>query len=222
VLAHLVGFDLSFPQCPTAGPPPGVFGVVGITGGRPFSANPCALREYRWAAPLGTPSLYLNLAYSPQLGRRIIPTCLAAAPARLTPLRLQRAWEIGCSEASYAVHHAPGPTLRWWLDVEMANTWATRRLGANRVLVEGAVAFLLRHTDRPVGVYSVPTHWRMITGPSAWFPLGVTADWLGAARGRTRRSAPRACGIGFSGAPIAMVQYYASGPSGVYDADYAC
>ncbi len=44
-----VGHDLSTPQCGRTLPEIGVFGIVGINGGRAFSDNPCFASQYGWA-----------------------------------------------------------------------------------------------------------------------------------------------------------------------------
>src|SRR2546430_1231393 len=74
-VAHLTGFDASYPQCRMGAAPPGDFGVIGVTGGRPFTVNRCAPREYRWAVAAGRPSPSLAVAVLPSLGRRGTPAC---------------------------------------------------------------------------------------------------------------------------------------------------
>src|ERR1700689_351171 len=56
------GFDISFPQCTETLPPSPGFGVVGVNGGKPFSANKCLARELTWAmgAANGAPAFYAN------------------------------------------------------------------------------------------------------------------------------------------------------------------
>lgn len=217
-----VGFDASFPQCPWTGPPPGEFGIVGLSRGRPFTVNPCARRLYGWAAERGTPAIYVNVAFSPSYARHVTSSCEAAVPAVLRGKRIRLAWAAGCSEASYALAHTPGPASRWWLDVETANSWS-RDSTANRIAIEAAAATLKRLAGGPVGVYSSARSWWLITGPERWNPPSATADWLAVSAHRTRATARAACGRSFSGMPAALVQFYGALPSvGMFDADYAC
>src|SRR6266568_34068 len=67
--AGSTGHDISYPQCSGssisagAGHLGGQFGIVGVTNGRAWSANPCLGSEYQWAAGLpSTPGLYTNTA----------------------------------------------------------------------------------------------------------------------------------------------------------------
>src|SRR4030081_330812 len=59
-----IGYDVSFPQCPT--PLPGTpfsFAVVGVTEGVAFSTNDCLHDEFVWAQQSmhAAPGLYLNI-----------------------------------------------------------------------------------------------------------------------------------------------------------------
>ena len=216
-----VGFDISYPQCPEAQLPTGDFGIVGVNHGRPFTTNPCVGRLYGWAARFGTPSLYLNVAFDMSYRRRVSGSCLSAVPPGFTGSRKRLAWAVGCSEAAYSLARAPGPATEWWVDVETANSWG-RAPGVNRITIQGAVWFLRSYGGRPVGIYSSERSWLLVTGFGVWNPPGATANWLGVALGRTAEEAAQACGTGFSGAPVALVQFYRHGPGGVYDANYAC
>src|SRR5436853_7200886 len=60
--SNATGNDISYPQCSTSDYPQNAFGVVGVTGGRAFTANPCLSKEFAWAGTLSHPSsLYMNL-----------------------------------------------------------------------------------------------------------------------------------------------------------------
>src|SRR6185312_10468487 len=59
------GFDISFPQCGSPEPAPSAFAVVGVNGGRAFTANPCLARQYVWAIGAASPvqprvAFYMN------------------------------------------------------------------------------------------------------------------------------------------------------------------
>lgn len=211
-----VGYDISYPQCSSAGSPRGTFGAIGVTGGRPFSANTCAVTQYGWVAGRGTtPDLYFNMGFLDAYKKRISSSCAAAAPRGLD-LGLQDAWTMGCSEAEYAMAHRPGTPGMWWLDVETENSWSDIKL-LNQEAIQGAVGYLARQSTVPVGIYSNPRMWSVITGGNGWTPNGLKGAWV--APGRvTAATAPSFCSLSFSSAPTLLVQYGAGG----FDADYAC
>ena len=60
-----VGYDISYPQCNGTFPNGGAFGIVGVNGGLPYSANPClgtgdGPSELSWAGM--NAGLYANTA----------------------------------------------------------------------------------------------------------------------------------------------------------------
>src|SRR3954452_22934846 len=56
------GNDISWPQCGGAFPTKAGFGIIGVTGGRPFTQKPCLAAEWQWATtPKGAPAYYMNL-----------------------------------------------------------------------------------------------------------------------------------------------------------------
>src|SRR5258707_15348016 len=64
---QIPGFDISWPQCSKAYPPgPVAFAIIGINGGKPYTANPCFRDEYRWAQRLEkNPAVYVNVEFPP-------------------------------------------------------------------------------------------------------------------------------------------------------------
>lgn len=164
-----VGYDYSYPQCSGGAAPSGAwsFGIIGANGGRPFTLNPCFGAQYAAAPPAA--SAYINTGYSKAYRSNITIGCQSGA---------SQAWQIGCSEAEYALDHISVSPSMWWLDVETANSWSSGNLQPNRDTIQGAV-------DRfaalgPVGVYSTASAWTRITG-GKFTPTGVAGDWLPAA-----------------------------------------
>jgi hypothetical protein len=170
-LGGVQGYDVSWPQCDAPYPTADVnFGIVGLTGGKAFTSNPCLDHELQWSrADGGAAGLYLNInapdatdvsdpSYPVRTGRGPRGGCAAA--------------DTGCRMASYgaaaadaawsiaAAHGASAPL--WWLDVETANTWLAD-LGLNRRIVLGAIHALRRH-GVSVGLYSTAHQWDSITG----------------------------------------------------------
>ncbi len=194
-----VGYDVSYPQCPGASPPPGTFnfGIVGVTHGRPFTVNACVGTEYSVAAQFSTPSLYFNTGYSGAYRKNIRSAC-SAGP--------NQAWEIGCSEADYAASQASGlKVAMWWLDVEVGNSWSTSNSTLNQQTIQGAVDRL--SSAGWVGVYSTASSWNTITG-GTFSPNGSSADWV----------AGGSCSTSFDGKPVWLSQF----TSGGVDHDTAC
>ncbi|MGH7776667.1 MAG: hypothetical protein ACREPI_05755 [Candidatus Dormibacterales bacterium] len=206
------GFDISWPQCGGAYPllAEGDFAVAGVTGGRPFTANPCLASEFAWASAGGVlPSLYVNLAF----GLSANGPCSAVDPAC-------RPYDYGWSTARSAFLQAwaatSGASLDtrvWWLDVETGNIWSGDRF-ANSMVVRGAVSFF-HSVHREVGVYSVAPMWRGITGGYA--PPGVPNWVAGASDGRdySRCFMPL-----WPGASVSMYQYLP--PGAQFDGNHSC
>ena len=190
------GFDVSYPNCGATAT--GAFGIVGVNHGRPFTANGCLGAEYSAAPQAPAPSLYINTAYSGAYRRNITAACSTGTNA---------AWEIGCSEADYALQQAGGRVASmWWLDVETGNSWSTSNLAQNRDAIQGAVD-RLNQTGLPVGVYSTASMWKTITGGS-FTPNGLAADWVAAG----------SCSTPFTSSPVWLSQ----STSGGLDRDTAC
>ena len=215
------GYDISWPQCGGAYPSTDVsFAVVGVTGGKAFTTNPCLVDEARWsqgAAQAG--GLYMNLsapdasdiadpAFSSRTtdgyegrcdtgdqGCRFGNFGAAAADA---------AWETATAQGI----HAP----MWWLDVETANAW-TLDASLNGRIIRDAVA-ALHDRGVAVGLYSTAAQWQAITdGLNLGLPVwiagapapGTAASWCD---GRSS----------FNGGQVWMVQALPRR----YDEDAAC
>ena len=211
------GNDISWPQCGGAFPAQAGFGIVGVTGGVPFSTNSCLAAEWTWAtAAKGAPAYYMNLSnpgtassHWTQPGPQACSGSSADAGC---------AYNYGWNAATFALGYASAQTGSsaagshvWWLDVETANTWSSNT-GLNASVVQGALAYLKQHTSKAVGVYSTGYQWGVITGG---VHLGAPVWAAGAS---SAASAPSSCGTGFTGRPVKVVQY----PAGSYDGDYRC
>ena len=174
------GYDISWPQC--GGDYPrlvsGDLAIVGVTGGRPFTPNPCLREEFAWGALTGrTPSLYVNIAFG-----------LSTSGPQHCSVDNQRcrAYNYGFLAARYAYTYAYANSLgaavgapSWWLDVETANTWDDDTQ-LNSQVVLGALDFFRRLHPGRVGVYSTPRQWSIITGG---LRASGVANWIPGARG---------------------------------------
>lgn len=206
------GYDISWPQC--GGPYPSLaphqFGVVGVTGGRPFTANPCFQSEFAWASGGGVvPSIYVNLAF----GLSKQGPCSAVDPACLP---FDYGWNTARDAFLQAWSATSGASLdarMWWLDVETGNIWSSDTF-ANSMVVRGAVAYF-QSVHRQVGVYSVAPMWQSIAGGYA--PAGVP-NWVAGAS--DDRDYPKCYEALWPGAPISMFQYLPAGAE--FDGNHSC
>jgi hypothetical protein len=213
------GYDVSYPNCSLGGET-GSFAVVGVTGGRPFSANSCASSEYSSASATGNVALYFNTGYSGAYKHSVYTDCTTLSQSYAGDSAHRTAFAIGCSEAEYAQRHAPGTPTVWWLDVETGNSWSSTKT-LNQATIQGAVTRLEGVATYGVGVYSTAASWSTIAG-TGWNPSGLAADWL--ATGATSSTgASSSCSQSFSGAHVWLVQYSARTTTGsAYDGDLAC
>jgi hypothetical protein len=236
------GYDISYPQCSSAYPAAPAFGVVGVNGGLANDANPCFSSELQWAMAspgLTTPvqanaSLYINTANpGPAHGVKDWPTSGTSPYGGCNGT-----WSQACSyvygeqRASYSYglvktsNSTVAASAPWWLDIETANSWATRRTKGytqlNIAAIRGFIAGLqTAGASASIGIYSTAGQWNTITGlnaqtsPSA---IGSTLpDWVGGL-GDLSSAQTNCTSGGFTGASPTLAQY----SSGGYDADLRC
>jgi major membrane immunogen (membrane-anchored lipoprotein) len=237
--ATSIGFDISWPQCGHTLPQSPGFGVIGATGGSPFTANKCLDNELLWAigALNVSPAFYANTGDAG-------PAYAAAWPTKQqTPDVCSGANSVACSydygwnAARSAFENAviaegdtgsANPTLDartapWWLDVETGNAWQTIEYGRtfasetyDRAMLEGEVASFTNIGVKSIGIYSTASQWQVITGNSG-SAFSQVPVWIPGFA--TLTAAEAACTMtSFTGARVAMIQY----PSQGYDGDYVC
>ncbi len=213
-----VGFDVSWPNCDQTLPSGRDFAVVGVTGGHPFSTNPCLARQFAVARGTGLAELYMNITApngaTAGLGRTgpagtCRPTMYWCRSYNYGYRAAAAAWSYAVRQLGSAGAHAP----RWWLDVEFSPRWSSSP-SVNAAAVAGALRYLESRRVR-VGVYSTSYQWRTIVGPyrprvAVWYATAHTSTSL----------ALQHCGAayGFTGGPVKIVQYT---PGGL-DADTLC
>ncbi|MHB8450310.1 MAG: hypothetical protein ACYDAQ_07675 [Mycobacteriales bacterium] len=246
-----LGADVSWPQCSGTGtgPMPGSgstleawFGIVGVNNGRPGAANPCLGTEFKWAGGLTAqaPQLYVNTA-DPGNTAADWPssnTATSSNPYGLCTTVKSRgklvgadsqacAFEYGAEQANSDLAFALNlSATTWWLDVETANTWQTRRLtDLNEADLLGMVD-VFQSKSLTVGAYSTHYQWNKILG-SGWQSstagptLNVLAQWIPTG-GNSQNTATSDCTDlaalpSFTGGTRTYVQFTAT-----YDYDVSC
>ncbi|MDQ1724363.1 MAG: hypothetical protein QOG52_1391 [Frankiaceae bacterium] len=176
-----LGHDQSSPQCAAGAPTTGAFGIVGVTGGLPFAANPCLAAQAAWAVGTGQPGLYVNTAnpghtsihWSPA-GRLAPVRCVNPASDTDPGCAYDYGWDAALDALSVARRDAGGAldplTVTWWLDVEGSrvpspngNSWKGDA-SSNAADLQGYVDALRVSGVREVGIYSTAFQWNDITG----------------------------------------------------------
>ena len=245
-----VGHDASYPQCTSTGASTatvgglgGEFGIVGVTGGRPWGSNSCASAEVSWASGLqNAPGLYMNTAnpapssgyYWPTSGASDPALCKNAGSTTDPGCAYDYGWHAAADALTNEAKNIPNAAgLTWWLDVETGNSWNGDG-SSNAADLQGSVDYLRSHGVPSVGVYSTTSQWTTITGgydsttaasyATAWapeftaqYPMTDSPVWV--AGFGTASSATTNCGSSFTGGPTWLAQY--NDGSG-YDADLAC
>jgi hypothetical protein len=243
-----IGYDVNVPQCGGALPPSPGFGIVGVNGGRAFTANPCLEVQLVWArdSAYGSPAFYANTGnpgpayarYWP-IGQTSPRVCDAEAP-NSSDCALDYGWDAAKDSFENAARaiasvdgvddataQQRGAQAKWWLDTEILNSWQTLEAayGPSRAskwndvyALTGAVRALWDAGVSFVGIYSTQYQWDAITGGGDY-----TQDWFSAnpvwLAGYSQASASSGCDTSsFTGGGVAMTQY----PRDGFDADYLC
>jgi hypothetical protein len=211
-----IGFDVSWPNCGRSLPTKTVLAVVGVTGGKPYTKNPCFRAQYAEARRHGVVRFYMNL--NKPRGEITMRGPAGHCNRHNWSCRgYNYGWHAASAAWRYAASQIGTAPLRtrWWLDVETSNTWSSNtRINAR--VIAGALAFLRSrgHADR-VGVYSTNYQWRRIAGS---YRPGVAVWYATVAKTAARASVYCHPRYGFTGGPVRMVQY-----SPVHiDRDYLC
>lgn len=214
-LVNRYGNDISWPQCDGPVPGPGYgFGIVGATGGRPFTHNRCLGIQWKWATSgASAGAIYVNLA-SPIYGG---PAAMQGPAGACSPVDLPcQTYNDSANNVLDALAYARSVGVEVpmvWLDVEVLNRWTAN--DALNALTVKAAAETLQHAGLRAGVYSTPYMWRVITGGDR---NGLPV-WVAGAP--TDAAAPAWCddpAKNFTGGGVWLVQ---SLPV-AFDVNYAC
>ncbi|MCC7364641.1 MAG: hypothetical protein IT303_09730 [Dehalococcoidia bacterium] len=209
------GFDISWPQCNKQYPQgPVAFAIIGLNGGRPFTANPCFLHQYRWAQLVETrPAIYINMAFpkpdAPEATTGPYGTC---AEGDDWCRAYNYGYAIGRDTIERVSRFGIVPSF-YWLDVEAGNYWLSDPV-YNAQVIRGTVEFF-RERSIPFGIYGTPYQWRIIAGNARYGVPVWTAGAQGITQAMSRCDNPA---YAFAGGEVVLVQYYDYG----FDTNYAC
>ena len=240
-----LGVDISWPpsNCTVPIPQEVTLGIVGVTGGKAFTPNPCLAQETTKFKGRQL-ELYINGDYQsgPALqtyqDSRIakFKTCDSATPDFMKCV----AEDYGYNNGQYAVQQADKNGVSasvWWIDVETGNSWDGNTSGhsvsENISSLTGTMEAIEKYASETaktpvvIGFYSVPgTMWNKITGgwqaPDARNidnPKTHAPNWVSKAIGSLAEAEAACRGNDFTGGGTRLVQYQTD-PS--IDRDVSC
>jgi hypothetical protein len=230
-------YDVSYPQCSGSYPSNPLFGIVGVNGGLASNTNPCLGDELDWARDAQGQKQPNQPALSLYIDTANPGAHVADWPSGgTTPLygscngQLTNAcsYLYGKQRAvhSYrlvaALDASAAKTAPWWLDVELAASWAgTYQL--NVAALQGFVAGLHNAgATGPIGIYSTAAQWHDIAGLSA--QTTETAfnerlpDWVAGTSATLAQARQNCRSGGFTGVAPDLAQYR----DDPFDADLRC
>jgi len=232
------GYDVSYPQCSGSYPSSPQFGIVGVNGGLANNANPCLSGELQWArdAPgrkrAKQPALSLYIDTGNPGGHHVADWPSAGtAPAYGACnglLTNSCSYLYGEQRAAHAyqlvaaIDPVAAKKAAWWLDVELALSWAgTYQL--NIAVLQGFLAGLHNAgAAGPIGIYSTGAQWKEITGLTAQTTStafnGQLPDWVAGTEATPTQARQDCTSGGFTGVAPTLAQYRI----GSLDADLRC
>ena len=205
------GSDISWPNCKASLPQHIAFGIVGVTGGKNFTVNPCLFEETQ-KIPYNL-ALYMNTA-DPGIG--VTAQFMKSPQHCLSDDSRCLAYNYGFKAAMYALDAASSRDVHatiWWLDVETVNSWSTD-ISDNRSALQGMIDAIHKSVIlAKVGFYSATDQWAVITGN--W--TNKLPNWVGTG-GTQLQTATAACKANdFTGGGTVLTQYIPR-----LDQDYVC
>ena len=224
-----IGFDISYPQCGGAYPSNAAFSIVGVNGGRVYSANPCLASQIAWGGTAA--ELYVNtgnpgpaLSSFWPLGQTSPRFCDPANPDT-ADCAFDYGWNAAkhsfeTAQAAYTqLGIATSPALTtWWLDVETSNSWRSDNLALNVAALQGEVAYLREVAGvTRLGFYSTTYQWGIITGGTKVF--AEYPSWgAGARNEKVARQVCSSTTTSFTGGPLVLMQF----PYAGFDGNIRC
>lgn len=205
-----VGIDVSYPNCGAKLGTP-AFGIVGVTGGVVYSHNPCLAAQARSFKDL---SLYINTGLNASPDSPYYTQALQSCGGDASCA----AYAYGRNAANDAWQYAVSQGVssnRWWLDVELENSWNSDTQ-LNRQSLQGAYDALAQNGASLIGAYSTTTQWNTITGSwqNGWPNWGATT-WNTASQAKTYCK-----GHEFTGGQTLLIQF--KDKKSKLDQDVAC
>jgi hypothetical protein len=216
-----LGYDVGYQSCATPLPSGGSFGVVGVTAGQPFHPSACLATEYSWARELtARPQFYINLANpghkSSHWGKGGPKRC-HKKPKYDAGCAYDYGWQSAAAAWHYVKAIGASGAGRWWLDVEIDNSWGvtTHSIPSNLADIRGALRYLRHKPHTAVGIYTETYWWESITLGSRKF--AKVPVWGGGAN--SKRNARHNCKPhSITGGPAVLAQWIKGG----VDHDIAC
>jgi hypothetical protein len=175
-----VGYDLSYPQCETALPPPASFAILGVNGGLANNPNPCLTQQLTWASAasgLQRPALpglsfYLNAA-DPGNAVADWPSPVAGPASVETPYGLcDGSWSRACA-FSYAMRRA---AYSYALAVAAA-TPAVATVAPVAATVPPVVTTAPAATTVPPGATAAAPWWIDVEIGASWAGRATSREW---------------------------------------------
>ena len=207
-----IGYDFSYPNCDSQFPMRGNFYVIGVTGGKAFTQNPCLGKEAKRFGKKAT--VYMNL--NGAIGKTATNALLGPKKCKENDsmcLNFNYGFQAARDAYRYALSQGVSASF-WWFDIETANSWNSDAI-ANQQVVLGAQYFFMNKSIQ-VGVYSATFMWQEIMGGWTYqdLPVWIAPVYVDANTASDYCKSENS----FTGGRVALVQYGSEG----FDTNYAC
>jgi hypothetical protein len=244
--ADATGYDVSWPQCASAGsikakvlPADPSFAIVGVNNGTISGFNSCFDAEVAGAGK----NLSVYIILQPAPGGTPVPYESTGPEASCAAISSECegfdwGYNYARSDIAFVRNRGLDPKV-WWLDIETAEGWPTATVfqPVNAAIVGGALA-AIKEAGYIGGIYCTWYQWGKITG--SYVPSGGPPIWVAGAGSLSSGyySAQSYCvralaagdpstlgsaSIGFAGGVPWLVQYgYGGGSPTPIDSDYSC